>query len=380
MAIYAPESVGVPAPNGGFQQGGWYGGRQYWGGTLSEPGVIHPSSNQSGAGSLVSPEVNAQSAAAQGQTAAQLEAYLESQRRKSVKAQPSVQTQGNGAMGTSSFDMPSVGATGAGMGLSAPTPAIDLPNLYKSLYSSSGIDAIQADLSEKEKQFIEAKGKINDNPFLSEATRVGRVAKMEQLYNERTASLRNDIATKKADVETQLNLQTKQFDINSQQAKDALNQFNSLLGMGALDNASGEDIANMTRATGLSSSILNSAIDARRKEVAAKSVKDVKTSVHTSTADNGVVTAYTINEATGEIINKVSLGAIGNAQNGPAAKEAKPEEVVGGVIRSYLSDKSKQAQISPEDLYRELLLQYPSAASYIKENWTAENIRGVLRS
>jgi len=38
------------APSGGFKQGGWYEGRQYWGGTFSQPGQIHPQSDQPGAG------------------------------------------------------------------------------------------------------------------------------------------------------------------------------------------------------------------------------------------------------------------------------------------------------------------------------------------
>lgn len=48
------------APSGGFQQGGWYEGRQFWNGTFSQPGQIHPESNQQGAGQQVSKEVVAQ--------------------------------------------------------------------------------------------------------------------------------------------------------------------------------------------------------------------------------------------------------------------------------------------------------------------------------
>ena len=48
------------APKGGFKQGGWYEGRQYWGGTFSAPDQIHPSSSQQGAGQAVSKEVVAQ--------------------------------------------------------------------------------------------------------------------------------------------------------------------------------------------------------------------------------------------------------------------------------------------------------------------------------
>lgn len=73
---YSPESLGIKAPSGGFATGGWYSGRQYWNGTFSDPGVIHPGSNQSGAGSPVSNEVNSQSASAQGVSVQNFNEYL----------------------------------------------------------------------------------------------------------------------------------------------------------------------------------------------------------------------------------------------------------------------------------------------------------------
>ena len=77
MAVYSPESLGIKAPSGGFLTGGWYSSRQYWNGTLSEPGVIHPSSSQQGAGQAVSNEVIAQ-------TAPENVSYIEQQRQIST--------------------------------------------------------------------------------------------------------------------------------------------------------------------------------------------------------------------------------------------------------------------------------------------------------
>jgi len=45
------------APPGGFKQGGWYDGKQYWNGSFSSAGQIHPESSQVGAGKQVSDEV-----------------------------------------------------------------------------------------------------------------------------------------------------------------------------------------------------------------------------------------------------------------------------------------------------------------------------------
>jgi hypothetical protein len=57
-------------------EGGWFDGQQLWGGTLSQPGQIHPSSNQQDAGTMVSAEVNAQSAAQQGVSVQQFDQFL----------------------------------------------------------------------------------------------------------------------------------------------------------------------------------------------------------------------------------------------------------------------------------------------------------------
>lgn len=341
------------------QQGGWFDGQQFWNGTLSAPGQINPQSNQPSAGTMVSKEVIAQTNPANI-------AYIEQQRKQAGVSMPTAPT-------TPSFSQ--AGTTGTTGTLLPTQSAINLPELYQGLYKSSGISDLEKQYSDMERQFIEAKGKINDNPFLSEATRVGRVAKLESLFTERTANLKRDIATKKADIETQLNLQTKQFDINSQQAKQALDLFNTLLDAGALNNASGEDIANITRSTGISSSMIQGAIEAKK-------AKNVKTEIKTFTNDAGVVTAVVLDSNTGQVIAKQNLGAIGNAEKGTEPKKATPNEQkvsVEVIVKAYLTDKAKQAQISPEDLYRELLLRFPEAVDYIMGNWTPDRIRAIWK-
>jgi len=291
------------APPGGFQQGGWYDGKQYWNGSFSAPGQIHQQSDQVGAGQLVSKEVNLQSDVAQGNKPGDIEKYLTQQRQvQSTTPQPTQQP-----VATTSGGFSTAGSTGASGASSMAMPEqanINLPDMYKGLHESSGISAIEADLAQKEKEYTEAKGVINDNPWLSEATRVGRIAKIESLFAERTANLRSDVATKKADIETQMNLELKQMDINSQAVQLAWQQFNTLLDMGALNNASGEDIASWTRQTGISSQMIQSAIVEKNK-------KDVKTSIIQSENDNGEVTVSVINSETGAVINQQSLGAVG---------------------------------------------------------------------
>jgi hypothetical protein len=346
MATYDPTSLGISAPSGGFQQGGWYGGRQYWGGTLSDPGVIHESSNQQGAGQTVSAEVNLQSDTAQGNQQGDIANYLAQQRQQQpTQAAPQQQRVAPGGYGDPGGEID-------GSGISGSQPTINLPELYQGLFDQSGINEIDADLATKEREFTEAKAKINDNPFLSEATRVGRVAKMETQFAERTANLRNEAATKRADIETQMNIQTAQFDIESQQAQQAIEQFNSLLSMGALDNATGEAIANITRATGIDSSLIQSAIDASKKQ-------EVDTSAITSTDDNGVTTVSIINSKTGELINQTSLGGVSKVTKSSGGGSTSPAK---NTQQTFLSDASTSQPINTDQghvgIFPQLVAQY----------------------
>ena len=172
---YNPTQLGINPPAGGFQTGGWYAGRQYWNGTLSAPGVIHPASNQQGAGQAVSKEVVQQ-------TNPDNWAYIQQQANQQGTATASNNAGTAGTTGTSGLS-----------GMAPTNTSFNLPEIYKSLFESSGITELEQGLAEKEKAFTEAKGKINDNPYLSEATRVGRVAKLEQLHADRTKKDRKSV-------------------------------------------------------------------------------------------------------------------------------------------------------------------------------------------
>lgn len=252
MAKYDPNQLGVQAPSGGFQQGGWYSGRQYWNGTLSDPGVIHPESNQQGAGQAVSDEVNRQSSVAQGKAPDAISNYLATQRSNS----------GNSL--TQAFaNVPTTRQTqspGQSSGVTIPEQTINLPEMYDNLFQSSGINEKQDQIKKAEENFLEARNEITNNPFLSASDMDRRLQRIRQAYEREVAPLRSDVESKKADIQMQLDLQTKQFDINSQSAQLALSQFNSLLEMGALNGASDADIANITRSTGLSSGMIQNAI------------------------------------------------------------------------------------------------------------------------
>lgn len=146
------------APAGGFQQGGWYNGRQYWNGTFSQPGQINPLSDQVGAGQMVSPEVNAQTSVVAGLDKGANQEYINS-----------LYNQINGA---------GAGAAASGT-IAAPTPS----------ETQKQIDELNASMNQKRQEADKRRAEVNENPFLSEASRVGRLRRIDEMLND---SLQSD--------------------------------------------------------------------------------------------------------------------------------------------------------------------------------------------
>lgn len=327
------------------QQGAWYDGQQFWGGSLSNPGQINTQSNQQGAGQQVSNEVVAQTNPANVQ-------YLQQQQQQpqAPVAPPMMPTGGLSSISTSPG---SIGTTGVGI---SPAATLNLPQLYESLYASSGIRDIESQLLSKTNDYKAAVSKIKDNPYLSEGTMTGRIKKLDEKFGADSQNIKNDIAMRKADIETQLNLQTKQFDINSESAKQALDQFNTLLSAGALDNISGEDIANLTRATGLSSSMIQSAIDANKKKN--------EPALNIEKVDDGTNVYAVAIDSKGNIVNRQLLGA-----SAPTAAEIKAGQPAKATAAETKASESQQntanlvTDIKGRHTLRELITYYSKVLS-----------------
>lgn len=320
---------GNAAPTTGFQNGGWYSGYQYVNGTFApQAGMIHPQSSQQGAGQMVSSEVNKQSDAAQGLPSGTIDNYVATQNDNPVNNQGGAGNGGSGGGGGTG------GGTGANLGGLGATPTLDLPGLSASLNDKYGITAAENDLTTKAQAYNDQQSKINDNPFLSEADRVGRIQKLTTDYNNDIKTAQDSLAMKKADVQTQLDLQTKQFDINSQASQQALSQFNDLLQSGALAGASGSDIANITRSTGISSSMIQAAINSQNAKNNPSQIIPY---------DDGTNQGFAvINPKTGAIISKQVIAG------------SKPTKASSG--SSPADNKAEALQQLPQDLANKMTL------------------------
>lgn len=340
------------------QNGGWYDAQQFWNGTLGNPGV----GNNPNQTDIYKRDVPTETIA---QTNPANVAYVNAERAKAgltpsptiaQPAQPAPQSaptpQPVAQPAPQPTPAPSTGNAGT-TGATAPLgaqPTINLPQLYETAYASSGIRDIESELTDKTNAYNAQVAKIKDNPYLSEATMTGRIKKLDDKFRADTANIQNSIAMKKADIETKLNLESKQFDINNDQVKLAWDQFNTLLSSGSLDNASGEDIANLTRSTGISSSMIQSAIGVSK---AKNKPKKEKVNTQVIQVDDGTnVSAVVINQDTGKVINKQVLGV-----SKPKASESAPKAgsteynaiALGDMTKKITSRLNSYGDISPAD-------------------------------
>lgn len=276
--------------------GGWYDGQQYWGGQLGASNVIiNP--NQQGYQQQVSKEVVDQSGSNNW-------AYLQGK-----------QNQGGGA--------PSGGAGvpggGGGMPSMPQSPTIDIKSIYDAAFGSQEIKDLTTKLTEQEnlinqrkKQLAEAEALINDNPWYSEATRVGKVSKLREKANadintlsDEYNSYSNQLKNLRTDAEIKVNLELKQYDINNAEYQKNLDRLNFLISSGAITNASADDLSSIAAATGVSPTMIQGIITKAKND-------GKQPHVITSEDNNGNVTVSVVDLLTGEVINQNSLGKIGS--------------------------------------------------------------------
>lgn len=196
-------------------------------------------------------------------------------------------------------------------------PKIDLKKTYNDLYSQLGLADLKAKVEAKQQEILalrqqtdEAAALINENPWASSVNRTGRLAKLEEDYNKKAAVITAQASLEQqkyqdamGELNTQMSLTTQQYgyDVNNFDAN--LNQLNMLLDMGALDNASVENLNNIGAQTGMSADMISSMIRAQKNA-------RVKPTLIEKTDDYGNVTVTLVDANTGNVINQQSLGAI----------------------------------------------------------------------
>lgn len=280
--------------------GAWYDGQRYLDGQLLGKNEYEP-------GKFTSAEVNRQSAVAQGVDPNKFQAYLNKPSQPQTVASEPTTTPvfSDGGVGTA-------GGGGAGALNFGSTSSFDLQKLYdERVTNDPELKKLQDQLKVEQdainsikKAAAEQEALINDNPFLAEATLSGKINKLQTKANkeqqvaiDKYNSTLNTYNQRRAEAENRINIAKSQYDINSQEAQTRLAQFNTLLGLGALDGASADEINKLSAMTGMSPQMIASAVDKSRTG---------KLSVQSY--DDGTNQYFVTVDSKGNIVNRQLVG------------------------------------------------------------------------
>ena len=246
----------------------------------------------------------------------------------------------------------SSGSGSSGMSsTSSGMPTININELYQKELNSPDITNLQKEIDTKKQGYNTAVTNINDNPYASEATRVGKIRRLDESAQKEIQSLEGNLAQRKADAQVKMNIAMQQYQVDSQSYQNELNKLNMLISSGALLNANSSDIAQVAMATGLTTSMVRS-IQSKMKS------DQIKPQVITSTNDAGVVTVSVVDGNTGQIIGQNSLGAIGNKQGGSGSSDATQLKL----FNSAIADGIQQLKQGEDwgTVYQRILAQFDS--------------------
>lgn len=217
------------------------------------------------------------------------------------------------------------GAGKGGLGsVNVSKPTINLSDVYTKALTDSGVqqyqseaDAIQGNIDQRRQALTIATTGINDNPFYSEATRVGRVSKLNDIAQQDIGNFvnqqsvaQNKVSTAKADAQVKLNIATQQYNIESQDYQQQVQTFNNLLTSGGLNGLDPAEYGNIAQIIGIPVSAVKSVIEQ------SKAKSDVPPQI--MTVDDGVNQKVVALDSKGNIVNESVLGPSVKAINAPA--------------------------------------------------------------
>lgn len=247
------------------------------------------------------------------------------------------------------------GKSGSGGNTAQPTnqayaggvPTVDLNAVYDQVMNTPEYQQLKKQYDEKQKAYNDSITGINDNPFYSEATRGGKIARLNDTSQRDLELLANQIAEKKADAQVRVNLASQQYNINNQAYTNALSKLDLLLKSNALEGMSTPELTNLAVQTGLTVGQLKSITEASKQA-------NVKPQVITNTDDYGNVTITVVDANTGNIINNNSLGGVGKTSGSNTTNEYKPgtatyKKAVDKMTKDLLSVMGKDRRVSPTD-------------------------------
>lgn len=270
-------------------------------------------------------------------------------------------------------DTGGVGKGGPTASFNASKPAIpDFQSIYDTAVRT-GTEAPQAEydkltqqLLEREKRKNEVNAQIADNPYLSEATMTGRIAKVNNQYNADSQTIvgqqtiaQNKITTAKADAQVKLGIAQNQYNIQNQDYQQQVAQINQYLSAGMFNDISEQEMAQIATTTGMTTEMVKSIIST------SKSKNEVKPQL--ITIDDGTNQQIVAVDANGTVISKQILAPsqakAATSGGGSSNTQAKADEAMQVKFEKAIDSGIKQLQggSSWGEVYNRIKTLFPDA-------------------
>lgn len=199
-----------------------------------------------------------------------------------------------------------LGMTGSG---------VNLNQIYNDAMNSEDLVNLQNELKAKKEAKVRAETDVNDNPFYAEVTRTGKLAKIQEAAQSEIANIESEVALKKADAQTKVNIALQQYNIDDKNYQNQLQKLNLLISSGAITNATSQNIADIALATGISTDMVKGIIN---------TTKQNQQKLQVATDDNGNVTIYDLN--TGKVVNTIAGIDNKKSSSGNTLEDKKAQE------------------------------------------------------
>ena len=196
-----------------------------------------------------------------------------------------------------------------GIGSSMKTDASGIPTYQ----DSSELKAVEAEYDKKKLEADKAANIIDDNPFFSEATRLGRQGKLNEQKARDLGTLQEKITYLKAEEQLRYNVAMDRYKLQQDQVKQNVDKLKMYIDSGAILNATAKDLAQIGVATGMSQSMLQGIISRTRADIAAKNAPSMGVEFVTN-EQTGEVQVVSYNKSTGQITGTNSLGQLKGAK------------------------------------------------------------------
>ena len=223
------------------------------------------------------------------------------------------------------------------------TPKFDLVGATNAAYNTPAIAAANKAISDRQQASANAQAEINDNPFYSEASRTGQLAKEQTSANADITVQQNTLAQLNSNAAIAVAAAQGQYNINDTAYQQSLTNFQNMLSSGALDGANPQDLQQLSVQTGIPLSMIQSMQSVSNK----KDNPQAAPQLIQSKDSNGNLVLLAV-DSNGNVINQTTVPNTAGKPTG-GSTTVTTTDALKTITPAIIATLNSTGQISPSD-------------------------------